>query len=72
MRCDSSDHNPLHIVFSGLDPHIQKKIFQFKEIWLSNTGCEEVVQAAWTSVGDFGSEGAILAKVDKCGKDLSL
>ena len=31
-----------------------------------------MVQAAWTSVGDFGSEGAILAKVDKCGKDLSL
>ena len=41
-------------------------------MWLSNTGCEEVVQAAWTSVGDFGSEGAILAKVDKCGKDLSV
>ena len=40
-------------------------------MWLSNTGCEEVVQAAWTSVGDFGSEEAILAKVEKCGKDLS-
>ena len=41
-------------------------------MWLSNTRCEEVVQAAWTSVGEFGSEGAILAKVDKCGKDLSV
>ena len=40
-------------------------------MWLSNTGCEEVVQAAWTSVGDFGSEEAILAKVEKCGKGLS-
>jgi len=29
-----------------------------------------VVQAAWTSVGDLGFDGTILAKVDKCGKDL--
>ena len=71
LRCDSSYHNHIHTVFLGIYLPTRKKLFRFEEMWLSNTGCEEVVQAAWTSVGDFGSEEAILAKVEKCGKDLS-
>ena len=27
LRCDSSDHVPLHIIFSGLEPHNRKKPF---------------------------------------------
>ena len=31
---------------------------------------KEVVQTTWTSVGELGIADSILAKVDKCGKDL--
>ena len=44
LRCDSSDHVPIHIVFSGLDPPRRKKLFRFEEMWLSNPGCSEIVQ----------------------------
>lgn len=71
LRCESSYYNQLHIVLSDLDPPIKKKLFYLVEIWLSNTGCEEVVHLAWNSFGDFGYEGEILTRVDKCGKDLN-
>lgn len=70
LRCDSLDHSPLHIVFSGIDPSTWKRLFRFEEMWLSHLGCEEVVQATWTSVEDLGFDDTILAKVEKCGTDL--
>lgn len=45
LRCNSSDHIPLHLVFLSLDPPTRKKIFRFEEMWLLNRGCEEVVHA---------------------------
>ena len=71
MRCDSSNHIPLLIVLLGFDIPKQKKIFHFEEMWLSNRGCEEVVFSAWNSGDTFGFEGGVLAKIDKCGKDLT-
>ena len=71
MRCDSFDHIPLLIVLSGLDIPKQKKIFCFKEMWLLNRGCEEVVFLAWNSGDTLGFEGGVLEKIDKCGKDLT-
>ena len=40
-------------------------------MWLSNRGCEEVVFSAWKGDGAFKFNGDVLAKVDKCGKDLT-
>lgn len=51
LHCDSSDHQPIHIVFSGLDPPLRKKPFRFEEMWLSNPSCEDIVQSAWYSIG---------------------
>ncbi|KAK9988593.1 hypothetical protein SO802_028832 [Lithocarpus litseifolius] len=45
LCCDSSNHIPIHIVYSGMDPPRRKKLFQFEEMWLSNPGCKEIVQA---------------------------
>ncbi|XP_030969970.1 uncharacterized protein LOC115990264 [Quercus lobata] len=47
LHCDSSDHQPILVVFSGLEHPRRKKPFRFEEMWLSNTSCEEVVKAAW-------------------------
>ncbi|XP_050259980.1 uncharacterized protein LOC126705069 [Quercus robur] len=71
LHCDSSDHQPILVVFSGLEHPRRKKPFRFEEMWLSNTSCEEVVKAAWycTSGAEDGRE--VLNKVEKCGKDLN-
>lgn len=71
LRCDSSDHIPLHILLSGLDPPLRKKLFHSEEMWLSNRGCEEVGFFAWNGDGTFRFNGDVLAKIDKCGKDLT-
>lgn len=69
LHCDSSDHQPIHIVFSGLDPPLRKKPFRFEVMWLSNPSCEDIVQPAWYSIGR--SDWVVLNKVEKCGRDLS-
>ena len=71
LTCNSSNHMPIYISLLGLDPPVRKNVFRFKQMWLSNTGCEEVVHSAWNSIDGVGVDGEILAKVDKCGKDLS-
>ncbi|KAK9997075.1 hypothetical protein SO802_021761 [Lithocarpus litseifolius] len=71
LRCDSSNHIPLHVVLSDLDLPKRKKLFHFEEMWLSNRGCEEVVFSAWNNGGALGFGGDVLAKVEKCGKDLT-
>ncbi|XP_023891996.2 uncharacterized protein LOC112003995 [Quercus suber] len=71
LRCDSSNHIPLHIIFSGLDPHNRKKPFCFEEMWLSNPGCNEIVEVVWHSSSTTGSSEGILQRVEKCGRDLS-
>ena len=71
LRCDSSDHIPLHIVLSDWDVPKRKKLFRSKEMWLSNGGCEEVVFSSWNSGGELGFGGDVLAKVEKYGKDLT-
>ena len=40
-------------------------------MWLSNPGCEEVVQAAWRNTDEAEGERNVLAKIKKCGKDLN-
>ena len=50
LQGDSSDHRPLLIVFAPLDlpqRKKKKKNLRFEEMWLSNSSCEETVQAAW-------------------------
>ena len=45
-------------------------MFRFEEMWLSHAGCEEIVHTAWNCIGYFEGNPNILAKIDKCGKDL--
>ena len=71
LRCDSSDHIPLHLIFLGLDPHKRKRLFRFEEMWLSNPGCNEIVEAMWHNSSVTESNEGILQRVEKCGRDLS-
>ena len=70
LHCDSLDHSPLLVVLALLNIPTHKKIFRFEEMWLSNSTCEETVQAAWNSMVGSNLDSTILSKVEKCGKDL--
>lgn len=71
LQCDSSDHCPLHVTFADLIPPSNKKLFKFEEMWLSNSRCEEIVRSARNSTDGAGIEADLVAKVDKCGRDLA-
>ena len=40
-------------------------------MWLSNSRCEEIVRSARNSTDGAGIEADLVAKVDKCGRDLA-
>ena len=71
LQCDSSNHIPLHIIFSGLDPPKRKKLFRFEKMWLSNPNCSEIVEVVWHSSGVTDFDERILQRIEKCGRDLS-
>lgn len=71
LPCFSSDHLPLFINLSGLEFPVKRKVFRFKEMWLSDDRCGETVVAAWTSTGGPDPSSAILKKVAKCEHDLT-
>ncbi|XP_030964467.1 uncharacterized protein LOC115985690 [Quercus lobata] len=70
LQCDSSDHRPLLVFFAPLDLPQRKRPFRFEEMWLSNSGCGETVQAAWNNSSGAEGNREILTKIEKCGKDL--
>ena len=71
LHCNSSNHLPLCINLSGLEIPPQKKVFRFEEMWLSDVGCAELVEASWSSYSHGYGDGAIIKKVERCGRDLA-
>ena len=71
LPCLSSDHCPLFINPSGIEIPSYKKPFRFEEMWLSDSGCGEVVEAAWRSCVSLDPTKEILGKIEKCGNDLT-
>ena len=71
LPCISSDHCLLLINLTGIEIPSYKKPFRFEEMWLSDSRCGEVDEAAWRSCVARDSDREILGKIDKCGKDLS-
>ena len=49
LHSDSSDHRPILIIPIGLEVDRKKKNFRFEEMWLSNKGCSNTVEAVWLS-----------------------
>ena len=70
LHCTSSNHMPLYINLLGLEIPSRRKLFRFKEMWLSDECCGEVVEALWSSYHHGFSDSDILKMVDKCGQDL--
>ena len=70
LSSDSSDHYPLCIVLDGLEVAIATNPFCFKEMWLSDPGCSNVVEAVWSSSDNADLLVKIMRKIERCGKDV--
>ena len=70
LHSDSSDHSPLWITLDGLDIPSFTKLFRFEEMWLSDRGCLNIVEAVWLSRGEEKDHDHVMRKVDKYGKEL--
>ena len=62
LPCLSSNHFPLLINPTSIEIPTYKKPFWFEEMWLSNSRCEEVVEAAWRSCASMDLDRDILGK----------
>nr|XP_023911306.1 uncharacterized protein LOC112022914 [Quercus suber] len=72
LHSDSFDHSPLWITLDGLDISSFSKPFRFEEMWLSDRGCSDIVEAVWLSREDEGDHDHVIRKIDKCGKELRI
>ncbi|XP_050259116.1 uncharacterized protein LOC126704130 [Quercus robur] len=72
LHSDSFDHSPLWITLDGLDIPTFSKPFRFEEMWLSDRGCSDIVEAVWLSREDKAAHDHVIRKIDKCGKELRI
>ena len=49
LHSNSSNHYPLWIATDGLEVASPSKPIRFEEMWLSDLGCSNVVEAVWSS-----------------------
>ena len=70
LHLDSSDHWPLWITLDGLDIPSFSKPFRFEEMWLSDHGCSDIIEAVWLSKEGGEVQDHVICKIDKCGKEL--
>lgn len=40
-------------------------------MWLSDSGCGEIVEAVWNSCATWDTRDSVISRVDRCGKDLA-
>nr|XP_023884545.1 uncharacterized protein LOC111996780 [Quercus suber] len=66
----SSDHCPIWIVPRALISTCASKPFRFEEMWLTEKGCTDTIQAVW-AVSDSADPGTkVIKKVERCGIEL--
>ena len=69
LHSDSLDHSPIWIVPASMEPTRFQKPFCFEEMWLSNMGCTNIVEAVWSLQVSSDPFIRTVHKVDKCGKN---
>lgn len=71
LHCSTSDHIPMWIVPDGIEFARPSKPFRFEEMWLSDKGCDETIEAVWTNTNHVGPRIRVVNKVEKCGQALT-
>ncbi|KAJ8450416.1 hypothetical protein Cgig2_002101 [Carnegiea gigantea] len=69
---DMSDHLPIILkCFPRMDRKgTRKRRFQFENMWITESSCNDVVQIAWTSVSNPNAVDKLLDCIDKCSAKL--
>ena len=70
LSSDSSDHCPLCVILDNLEVAIATSPFRFKEIWLSDPSCSNVVEAIWSSSDKADLLVKVMRKIERCGEEL--
>ena len=71
LHCGTSNHNPLWIVPDVIETARTSKPFHFEEMWLSDRGCDETIEAIWTNINHVDPGIQVVNKINKCGKALT-
>ena len=66
----SSNHKPIWIVPDGMDCR-QNRPFRFEQLWMTEKGCGETIEAMWKETYDAYGGQKILKKVDRFGLELT-
>ena len=66
----TSDHKPLWIVPKGMECK-QKWPFRFEQMWISESGCGETIEAVWQGSYADSVGRKILKKIETCGTELT-
>ena len=64
-----SDHKPIWINPEGMSTNFQKP-FRFEQMWMTDKGCRETIEAVWTENSLEPWDTRVLKKIDKCGHEL--
>lgn len=67
----TSNHKMLWIERLDLEFQQKKKVFLFKEMWLADKGCGEIVEGIWQVNYDVTKNKRVLKKIETCGKELT-
>ncbi|KAL0006905.1 hypothetical protein SO802_008407 [Lithocarpus litseifolius] len=71
LPSDTSDHKPICIIPDGLEQPHTIKPFRFEEMWLSDPGCANIVEAMWSPRSTADPSEEVMQKIDKSDNDLS-
>ena len=72
LHTSSSDHFPICLVLQP-DSYLQrptKKPFRFEEVWLTNSGCRDTVEAAWFTQKNGTPMFQVQDKIRNCRQEL--
>lgn len=64
------DHKPLWITPEGMDSSFHK-LFRFEQMWLTDKGCNDIVEAVWKERVVDPWDTRVINKIDKSGRELS-
>ena len=67
LNCSTSGHSPLLIIPEPVGSVIPSKPFRFKEMWLIDKGCAQIVKAIWEKRRATNQNSVIVSKIDDCG-----
>lgn len=66
----TSNHKPLWITPEGMNCCLLKP-FRFEQMWLTDNGCMETVEAIWCESSMEPWDTKVIKKIDKCGSELT-